>query len=596
MKKVFGISLLVLVVLLFGVLPGVMGMMAERATTAVMRAPVPNNYPVTFQLVSYQRHWFTSDVVYTVTAKSWAVMPSQTQNTAVPTGITVTEKVYHGPIVITRDLMQAWHIYIGQALGKGLITPNPAGTSFQNFFPQMTLSAQGNFQSLTTLGLFGHLRIDVLAPALTLSSKTTNDVIKLSPINVYASADRNMKRFGFGLSVPAMNVLNQGKLVFTMNRWDLQAKLHKSPEQLLLGWANLQIANTTATAMGGRHFELQNLVLNAKSDIRAKLLDSDSQVSFSRFTMNDKQFGPGVAKLSFKRFDPKAQAELARLNKYEAPQTPWAQAAMMREASRLFSKLIAHGAEIIVSPVNVKTTDGDVNLGLSIAFPNVKGNRTSLPMQLRNTNANFKLDLPKALANRLIEATNRRQIELQMGAELTPNGSTNIDAMVTAQRTQQVNNWLSRGFVISHGDNYALDLSYKQGSAYLNGKDFRQVFAAPTNAMTATAVGQSNAPTVAVVSSAVPATTTVAPAAPTGQAPVSPAPAVNATTAVPTANTLPATPAANVGTTMPAAPPAPTAAPVTQPTAVTSVPSVSAATAVNSTPQTAGGVSTPTGN
>lgn len=542
MKKIIGISLLSLIILVFGILPWAMGLLAQRAMVEAMNASAPANSPVSYQLVSYQRHWFTSDVVYTVTSKSLAISANQAAvsgqpnaSATVPTGITVTEKVYHGPIVFTRNLDQSLRVYVGQAVAKGIITSNPAGTSFQTFFPNAKVTAAGSFQELTTLGLTGRLCLHVGIPALTMTSNNGASVLKTSPIGLYVSTNHSLQKFSFGVKLQSISVLTQGKPTFTLNNWDMRVSMRKSPEQLLLGEMSVKIADMTATVMSGRHVDLQGFNLAAQSDVKRKLLDSDSQLTFTRLTINDKQFGPGIAKLSFKRFDPKAQAELAKLNSYATPQTPWAQAAMVQEAGRLISKLIAHGAQVSVNPVNVKTADGDINLSLLIKFPNVKGKSRSLPLQLHNTDATFELALPKVLAHRIIDATNRQQIQLQVGAGIAPNGGTNIDAMVTTERTNQVNNWLSRGYMVSSGDNYTVKLSYKQGTAYVNGKALKDLFAGSGAATTTVQAAGMPAASAVLNAATAPTTTSSAAATPTAQTPA----ATNASSTV-SSSTAPA--------------------------------------------------------
>lgn len=537
MKKVIGISLLALIILVFGVLPGLMGILAKQAITEALNNNLSNNL-VTLQLVSYQRHWFTSDIVYSVNAETWLQSSNNTNISTrtsmnMPRGIIVTEKVYHGPIIFTKNLAQSWRIYLGQAVAKGTIVPNPSNTSFQSFFPNIQINAAGQFQTLTMVGLFGRLHVKINIPALTLTPINTTRVWHIAATNINASADRHFKSFGFGFNIPSITLMSQGRMLGSLNAWTLNTQLYKSPQQLLLGTVNMAIADINANSASGRHLELQNLNVNAQSDIRNKLLDSNSQVNFARLTVDSRQFGPGTVNVSFKRFDPKAQADLAKLSSY-SPTSPLAQAAMVQTASHLLSKLISHGAQIIVNPVNVKTSDGDVNLSLSIAFPNTKGKKLMLPLQIRNAVASFQVSLPKLLAHRMIDASNRRQIQIQIAAGMTPATSTNIDAFLVAQRTNQVNRWLTQGLVISQGNDYSFKLNYKRGQVTINNKPISQVFGGQGSQMTSSLANPAALANFSVPNQTPPAPTQipVPSTATTVQAPVSAIPApTNATNA-----------------------------------------------------------------
>jgi len=502
MKKTVGISLLVLVVLLFGVLPLIMGIMAKRATIAAMNASLPENSPVTLQLVSYQRHWYTSDVVFTVNAKALTSHPTTLVSQvagkpATPTaavGVTVTEKVYHGPIVITQNLDQVRQVYIGQAVAKGTITTNPTGTSFQSLFPNLTITAKGQYQEMMTVGLTGRFQVNIKIPPLNISSTQSPNWLQLTSSSLSGSMSDNMQKFGFGFNLPFVNLVSPAKTYLLKIRDAVfQSNAEKNTDQLWLGWMNLQVKFIGNQGTGPAN-NVQNLVFSAKSELKDKLLDSDSQLNFTRLVVNDSTFGPGIAKLSFKRFDPKAQAALIQLSHYDAPVSPWAQAAMMREATQLFSKLIASGAQIAMNPVNVKTSNGDINLSTSLQFPDLKGKSASLPTQLHDAQAGFKLVLPKVVAQTLIDAANRHQIELQVNAGIA-SSPANIDTMVKTQRTNQVNHWLSQGLIVSQGDNYVLDLTYNQGKTTLNGKNMKDVVSGSEKVITSVTMTNSAAAT-----------------------------------------------------------------------------------------------------
>lgn len=569
MKKTIGVSLLALIIIVFGILPFGMGFFAERMRAQAMNTFLPDNSPVSFKLVSYQRHWFTSDVVYNVTLTALAAHPTAA---SMPTGITVTEKVYHGPIILTTNLKNHLRVYFAQAVAKGTLVLNPAGTKFSTLMPQVQVNPAGPFRELTLLGMTGRIHVNLGLPAMTVMSTASNsqgNTLKLSPAELYVSATNNLQKLSAGIKLQTANVLNQNNPIFSMRNLGLHLDLEKSPQQLWLGTGNLRIADMSEV-FSGRHVDVRKLSIQSKSSIESKLLSSITKFHLDTVVIDGREFGPGVITLSFKRFDPNAQAALASLRNRPQPQNPWQQAALLREMSQLFSQLIAQGATVSLNPVNLKTTDGDVALRAYVKFPNVAGKSASLPQQLHNTDASLSLKIPKVIANKLIDVANRQQIQTQMEAGVLANGSVDIDAMVATQRTTEINNWLNRGYIVSNGSNYTVSVAYKQGGGYLNGKTLNQVFGLPAVIAPAATAPSAIPGTSAGLPAAMPAiTSALTPAAPatqttpaaampsTSTVTTAPMPAVSTPTAAPPASTTstPTATAAPHAAAMPATPP-----------------------------------------
>lgn len=354
----------------------------------------------------YHRGWFTSTANYNLSipipariikndAGQTVVIPAETHTIAMPLTI------YHGPIIFVDSSVRFGLGYASTTLNL----PQSYADKFANSFTAESIRPQINVNLLVNYLNKSHLQINI--PAFKLFEKNgkgqyewqgmTND-ITITP-EMYSSKGN--------LTLNGMSFVKEN-LNAVLSKLTSEYDLHKTPEGLFLGSANLSLPSFIAKQGTEVMLEVSNFVAHSKSDVHAGLFDSYLDSSIDKLITNNKTYGPGFLKVSLKNLDAQVLARInQQANTLQQDPNQDRQKTLLALLPEL-PKLVSKGATFEISEVSFVMPEGKVEGNLFIALPNGElGN----PFQLIQKIAGHgKLKVPAIVLQTVFKASALQQL------------------------------------------------------------------------------------------------------------------------------------------------------------------------------------------
>lgn len=445
-----GILAIVLIIVLgaAAAAPYWFGMQAEDAYNKSMQE-LSQDSQVVITRQTYERGWLDSTAEATFTISG------------LPGSLTVTNKIYHGPIPIQEDL--DFHPVL--ALIKGQATLNlPMGLKLPPISSKTNIALDGqstsHFEvaavntkdpagsSLSWQGLNGdvtasadlkQIDLKLLAPLLTINSATQ----KLSLSNARVTATLRQSASG----------LTTGDLSYAFD------KLSNETDKGTLILSGLVLATTSAEAGGN---------LNANVDFKLQSI-SDGASSY----------GPGVISIKVNNLDAATLVKYKKeLRDLETKKIPPAQmpSAVMGKMVALAANLAKKTPEIDINKINLKFKEGEITgsgkIVLDGSDANIAENPELLLMALRGEGEVY---VPQSALKTLAAFDLSRQVESFKAQgkfsedemkKLTPQKISEISAAAAPKYMQRYANAMR---LVPDGDNYKMSLTLSRGQFLLNG-------------------------------------------------------------------------------------------------------------------------------
>ncbi len=583
MKKwISAIVVLLLLVLLAA--PGGMGMLAQKRINQLVQQ-LPADSPIGLHIVSYKRGWFSSTMQLDVTLNKIQHTP--------PIHFLVNETIKHGPVIV--DLNNKY-MALGQAFATGeLIVPDDEQAFFKQYVDQTNL-----LNSSLLLHLFGGFSLNFNIAELTISDPADKSV-KITLEGVSSSIEMNgrMDRLASNFQLQSFSG-QSAQSIFALNNLEGDSNLAQTPHKLWLGKVNVQTNDASLNTDSKPVFDVKGIQYSSDSSETKGLLDASNNVSLQSVALYGADYGSGQVGLSVKNINAEPLEALKALTKEisQAQQAQSGLAATLKlqqkalQSRQLIFQILGRGVQFAIEPIAFKTPKGEIQGKFTLNLPNLltddKGNPVARPIitigaLVSNANSALSLSIPKVIVQEELQKSILQDMQAVNQTQATPLTPEQLNDAATQRTTEQVQNWVSSGFLIENGNNYEFSASYDKGQLLANGKPVfspvSQAFSGaagnPTPAVPAVMPGANATPTEApapAASSAPAATATpdasTISAAPTATPVVNPAPtpAASSEAAVPVTIVPPPAPAAPTAQPMPAPgaiPAAPT--PATQP-------------------------------
>lgn len=408
-------------------------------------------------LDKYQRGWFSSNALLTMemhvpeqktTDKNGAV----TVNPPVDFDLSYPLHINHGPFIFTD---------FGLRFGLGNVTTRPQthydalidyfnNTVFQYNLPSLSVNGKSAGQDFQVewLGLSTLLRI-------------SPDVDKLDGYFTL-----------FGLSGSANNVLfklgemsNNFKFTYTKGLW--------------LGQTQLSIPSVSLSMGDKKAFVLDAFALGLDSNLKDGTLNYNCTLSLNKLLVQGTSYGPGSFILNIKNLDPKAMADINRLEwtMLENNQNPELNLlALLAELPKLLSK----GSELELSEMYLVVPEGKITGNLKITLP--KNDLIDPAQILPKVQGQGQFRAPIVVIKKLIlasiesDAANTTPPQPSAGDSTTDSSIAPAIATVPKDPQTQANNllqnYVDKGLLKVEGNEYVVDIKIENQQLLVNGKVF----------------------------------------------------------------------------------------------------------------------------
>ncbi len=482
------VSIVIIVVALLLGIPYVMGIMAENQITqlVVNGSKTPN---MQVRVAHYDRGWFKSkaeiDVALQVPDKRPAINGAP-QSSVRTIRFTINENVIHGPVIF-KD---------GIKFGLGYVRSDIELTQQQQQMLQTLFIAQGQLPHATVsmlIKLSGAIASRVDVPAFTLVAKSDQTTVKWLGLNGYWHVAKNMKQIKGRLTIAGIHAnkpqmqLQMGKLDVTYNETQDNAGFWVG--NVAINFPTLEITQDKHTV-----FSLSGLKMVSDSSINMqKLLDTTLSIDLAKVMINQLSYGPASYQSSIKNLDTQAlikiQQQLQAAN--NSTMTPQQKSVLMMSIWPLVPEVFNKGAVYDLQKLLVTLPEGVVNANGKITMPTATaGESLSIAQLYKKIDANFTVEAPiavtkKAVVNMMVRRINQQQtLQAALAQQLkqqatTPQQNTPAFTPLTQQQIQtqaeqaadnQINQWITAGFLAKENDNYKLAAQLQQGKLSVNGK------------------------------------------------------------------------------------------------------------------------------
>lgn len=436
MKKVL-IVILVLVALLLLLLPGAVGMIAERQYRALMVQSQELTPGLRYVVEDYQRGWFRSSARYRLEIDpALLIAAEQSQKLPPSFALLSVAEIHHGPVFLTALVAEGGQPGPGLALSLDRLSlRGPEGS---------ITTVPGRIS--TRLGFFGQNESDISLHAVAGTYDSGQASLRWEGMNGAVGFDNRFREFNSNIRVGAFEL--------TTPEWRIQSgEMHFGGGHRLTefgfwagnGRARMGALQMTAPAvgtlvLGPLEAQADVRVTNA-SDAGGTTVTVDLEESFEAVQVGDWRGGPLRFSIAIKDLDAVALGDISndlRVVPGQARAETASQAALLGQ----MQALLVHGPSLALRELRFGTPDGELLVTASLDIPPTgPGELGALLIGLK---ANLRIRVPTAITERL------RALNPELGPQL--------DGLLAA------------GLLLQEADNLVMDAAMKGGLLTINGQ------------------------------------------------------------------------------------------------------------------------------
>ncbi|MDF3054404.1 MAG: hypothetical protein K0Q74_311 [Gammaproteobacteria bacterium] len=448
---------LLLAAVLLG-MPLIVGMVVQDKYTAML-AQFSRTEPVEIKVISYQRHWFSSDVVIEVSLDPYELlkMPEYAvDHQFVP--FILTQKIHHGLLLpATPQLINSYapldlkanFRQIANCIGLALI--------HSDLEP-----AIGKIDATSIITLNGALTSTFKAPALHYHSDTLGVAIDANDVafTLFNTADLKVMK---GMFHTEQLLFESPELIQQVERLDTHFDLVKGKDDLLFGTrkvaagsVNWQLSVASRASIGLKNVEMSSIstLSNDKIDTQTKLLIEDLKVDDFHYGRQEVDLSVGAMDLptfllfrtDLSKIAASDTVSLSDIGKYMDATLP----------------LLSKGMKIDLNKLYLSTPWGIAQINAKAYFSPTTGPSYSLEDILDGLSVDMHIELPSVFFVKLITVAD----PLAGFVGLPP-----LDVPQDKIR-EQIEAWVKGGSLIPMDKGFVIDLTYKNRQSYLNNNLF----------------------------------------------------------------------------------------------------------------------------
>lgn len=460
MKKLLGFILIV-VALVLGTYYG-MGVLTERAIKknidVLNRA---NNLNVV--LKSYHRGLFHSNA-----ALDWTLNPGSSDAAHPSLVINMPLVIGHGPIIFSQNKIL---FGLGQATGKVELPFNDPKLAVQ-FTAESTKPV---IDLAVFVSYFNQTSIKLMVPTFDLVG--ANQAFKVNSkgvsVDVHISATHKQIH---GVILLDGITWKKDQTQATLSQVKSDYAMHLSRQGLSLGNATVSIPHFAIMQQGRKIFEIQDMRLHSENGVSKGLFNSTLQANINKLFLNQKNYTACELEVDINHLDATALTEI------NSKLSTMSQASQTMQQNLLFSiladlpVLLNKGGELKVSKLHVMTSDGDVTANARVTFPNEAITNPFLLIQ--KIKGQGKIVFAEPLLKRCMLNAVMRQAQQHQTAVDVPltvvqlPADASLENEYKQQASEKINTLIQSGMLVLSGEQYIVELEFKNGALKINGKAF----------------------------------------------------------------------------------------------------------------------------
>lgn len=433
---------------------------------------IPKSSAFNVHLHQYHCGWFSSKAILSIKMH----IPAQTitdkngqPQTEPPADfdIDIPLLIKHGPFIFTN---------YGIRFGVGLITTQPE-THYEAFINYLNRTLfRYTLPSLAIEGKIGENEGDFQLAWQGLTSL-------LSVSSNLDLVDGNFQLAG--LNGAANNPSKpQNNVTFKIGAIDYDFKLKRYQDWLWTGHSHFNSNAIAISIAGNKLFELSGLNFLARSDINHGVMDIHFKLSLQKLFTNNQNYGPGTLHLSIRNLDPNIAAKINQQEFSMIQNNSDPNMITLSFMSEL-PQLLAKGAMIELSEMNLDVPDGKITGNFKIAVPENESNDLSQIIQKIYGEGTFRAPMAtvKAIAKALLENEspnneqsndNEQTNPVSSPASITQSEQTSMDSDNNTAKNADtlVQDLVSKGLLKTEGNDYVVSFKIENQKIIINGQVF----------------------------------------------------------------------------------------------------------------------------
>lgn len=393
MKKTLCISLSILLVL--GALPLVLGFYLQKQYSVVLNT-LCDSTNLSVKLTAYKRSWLHSDATL---ISSVPLIDQPLSNETVFSGavLPLKQHIYHGPFIVSKEGIKF------------------AAYQIDTYYENTKLSS-------TVLTPMGHLVTKIIIPSWVVMGENKHP--KFTIVGAYANIDWNLHSNQMNGSIKLHQLASNIGEPRVIDSYIARFILEKTSGGLWIGTKTHHF-DRISWKKAENQFEIKNLDYFVNSVVHEGLFDARIEAKVSDLKSNQHDYSAQRVAISFKNFNQQAIEQFH-------DQFPLTKAHLLnplefKRAQQQLVSILHQGGAIIINPLCLNTTWGQVNAVANVNYP--------LPTYHSLEQVRINAALPSELISKLL--TDFYVLKLR----------TNDDVLVKKEVEQLLTTWQKEGWL-----------------------------------------------------------------------------------------------------------------------------------------------------
>jgi uncharacterized protein YdgA (DUF945 family) len=436
--------------------PLIIGVVAENKYTTMLQR-LSNNAALTVKVVSYERHWFSSDAILEVAIEPHKVLQIPERASAHRlASFKLTQHIQHGFLLPDTAKLINQHACLNVVPAIKLVIPNCLGLALIHSYLE---PAAGKIDATSILAFNGTLTSALYAPELHYRSDELGLTFDAKKVALRLFNTSNLETIK-GSFRAADFVSKSPELIQQVTQIDTQFDLRKGPDNLWLGprKASMKSISWELPAAKGARLGLQDIAVRSANILMNKKINLQVGLSIGDLSMDNAHYGRQEIDLSVNEMDAPAflflRKELAAILQKDV--------IFLSDIQRYGNAalpLLGKGVKIELKKLFISTPWGSSETNAKVYFaPSTVQSAADLLGSL-SLDAHFQL--PSVFFVKLIET------DLFSGLVGLPSLAVPQDRI-----REQIGMWVKAGLLVPAEKAFIVDVSYKNGQPYVNRRPF----------------------------------------------------------------------------------------------------------------------------
>ena len=300
----------------------------------------------------YNRGWFSSH----------AKLSFDLQNTIAAYNPDIADLFSETHCLSDYKISHGFFPFTGNFKNRTPLVPVIAVLQGNSFISNNLFNKNLKVKSSVVLKLDGGLGSTLVLPKQRFFARELDELfVKITPAEISFSFSKNFDKAEMSIHLPKADFSNK-EISGKINELKISSNFIKKKEGFPVGETILEIANVEflEKKKGGNKFHFTNFKFNKKLNEKDKSVNGIVTVSFDKFEILQKKFGPADVKLTFKNLDSKFLLELQKAsNELKSDSSNAAPLMFISKFAALLPDFVKKSPEVELNEFKIKTPDGE---------------------------------------------------------------------------------------------------------------------------------------------------------------------------------------------------------------------------------------------